>query len=147
MDRFSQLLRSVSRDCPQSEGDNLLGFRIDLDVYSERLDALEHIRVEETSDPENMIVLLAEASNSVQSLSDLKSSMSSLWLDIAYRDIQASLIKTYLDRCVLRFVTAIEPSVLFVSGSFCVTGLRYERLAKDHEKNWNSRLRASGIDA
>ena len=140
MDRFSQLLVSVLRDYPLSGGDNLAGFLIDLDCYSEKNPALSKVAIKETTDPENMILLSAEVAPSVSSLSDLQSALSMLWLDIAYSDIQASAIMTYHDRCVLRFVTAIEPAVLFVSGSFLVSGPRYAELAGDYERNWNRTL-------
>ena len=119
MDIEAEITRSL-RKTPISSGDNLLGFRIDVDHYLEDSGYFQNIHFEDSIDPRFAIIARCRISDPFASMRDIARILENMWLE----DLQYSCSEFYSmnisEKMVsLRFVTTTSPS----KNHLCVTGI------------------------
>ncbi|MEM7613246.1 MAG: hypothetical protein AAF270_16295 [Pseudomonadota bacterium] len=137
---FDSLVSGIAREAVPSNGDNLLGFKIDADHYSRSCSSFESASVTTSADPLSLIEIRARFVDTVQNLGQAKAAVIAVWSDLAYSYFQATETVAYRDRLVTRFLTRISDSGFFVSGRFVVSGSKYRQLALSYEKTWGESL-------
>src|SRR5206468_354655 len=114
-------------------GDNLVGFRIDLEHYVAACDSLHDVRIEPSGTPKAQIVVRAEFEENVLSLQDINGALGPVWRQVAYQHFEASACRWYREATVFRFATVPSNDDYFVAGSVIITGPRYPQLVEQFE--------------
>ena len=134
---IERLITDVTSTLPPSSGSDLSGFLYDLHEALSDTPELDTPRTEVSDDPLHRLTVRADAAPNVGRLHDLAQALDRVWRIIRYRDLQVVAHQWAQSAMVLRFVTAIEPQVLCVSGSIVVAGPRYDALVTRHDQRFD----------
>ena len=105
---------------PASDGDNLLGFQLDIEMslVNDR-DLFVEPRVRRTGDPRCALVATCELADPATAAEVVIRRLKEMWLGhLTYEHFEAHSIETLPGRVSLRFVTTSGET----SGDLCVTG-------------------------
>ena len=123
-DRITECLRRT----PASDGDNLLGFQLDLEkaFVSER-DLFVEPQVRQTGDPRCALIGTCNIADPATAAEVVSKRLKELWLGhLTYEHSEAHSIETLPGRISLRFVTTSGETSddLCVTGKIIVSGLQ-----------------------
>ena len=138
-------IRRVASSVPPSMGDNLLGFRIDMDLALEGQVLLESHDLTVSDSPLSMINVTATLATDVERLAAVAQMLRAIWDAVAYRHFEASSVQQFRDATILRFITVISDDAFFVSGTVRVKGDSYPRLVANYERDWKCTLDVSPV--
>jgi hypothetical protein len=103
-----------------SEGDNLLGYEIDIDTYFEDSGMFEGIDVRRTGDPRCALYATCTTTDSNPSEQAIEAELERIWLTrLGYRHWKKHEFETTSETISLRFVTINQEE----PWALCVTGI------------------------
>jgi DNA-binding winged helix-turn-helix (wHTH) protein len=151
-DRLEAGFSTHARECAaelathfERGGDNLLGFRIDMDLALESQFLLESHDLTVSDSPLSMINVIATLATDVERLAAVAQMLRAIWDAVAYRHFEASSVQQFRDATILRFITVISDDAFFVSGTVRVKGDSYPRLVANYERDWKCTLDVSPV--
>jgi hypothetical protein len=107
------------RRTPISDGDNLLGFEIDLLAIIENRNLFVAPSVRRTGDPRCILMATCELAEPPVPANIVLNTLKEMWLEhLAYRHAEAHSVEVSPEQISLRFVTTTGDT----SGDICVTG-------------------------
>ncbi|MGC4093241.1 MAG: hypothetical protein QM756_36200 [Polyangiaceae bacterium] len=133
-----ELIARLRDTIPPSNGDNLLGFKLDCDVFFARPEVVAETVTIATTDPSELLRILVRLSPTAATLQDVRQALTTAWQDVAYSEFQATSLKSHREATVLHFATVIEGSHFFVSGVAIATGSNHEDLVRAFELNFGT---------
>lgn len=132
------VIDQVAGQLPPIAGDNLLGFRYDVEEALRHGDWCHGHSLTVVEEPRCLLRIELEVAEGVASLQELTSGLVGLWTYVAYKDFEASSIRWYREAAVLRFVTINPLGPYFVAGRVRVAGAHYEPLAEAFERRFHA---------
>ena len=119
-----------------SDDSSLDGFCMDADHYFGNHPAFLDVEVKVRPQYKECVISIeVKISDAVSSLQEISHALNDVWLEIHYRDFQASSCEHFFEATVFRFVTGVDFSLL-VTGEVVATGANYTDLVKIHERDF-----------
>ena len=115
-----------------SVGDDLLGFKIDLDAAIGDEQVLVDSELTQTTDPSCLLKAQASVAADIGTIFQIKDALWRVWRAVAYSDFQATSLEGDPQCLSFRFVTAVPKARLCVTGLVHVAGAHYERLVANN---------------
>ena len=133
-----ELIARLRETIPPSEGDNLLGFQMDCDVFFGEADSIDDVAVAKTTDPYELLRIRVRLGPSAATLQDVSRALTTAWQSVAYSDFQATSLEWFQEATVLRFVTVIGGARFYVSGCAIATGPTYPSLVTAFHRDFGA---------
>jgi hypothetical protein len=112
-----------------SSGDNLLGFKMDLEHAIFQSGLSETPKAMESGDDLSMLNVRMVLPASFRTLEQVSTAFNSLLMDVVYNTFHAAAFAYHRDAAMMRFITAVPEKGLRVTGTVLVTGPAYAEVA------------------
>ena len=133
-----ELIARLRETIPPSEGDDLLGFEMDCDVFFGEGASIDNVAVTHSTDPCELLRIRVRLAPSAATLQDVSHALTTAWQNVAYSDFQATSLEWFQEATVLRFVTVISGARFFVSGCAVATGPTYASLVSAFHRDFGT---------
>jgi hypothetical protein len=133
-----ELIARLRETIPPSEGDSLLGFKMDCDVFFAEDPLIDEVAVARTTDPSELLRIRVRLALNAATLQDVSRALTTAWQNVAYSEFQATSLEWFQEAIVLRFVTVISGARFFVSGCTVATGPTYPSLVSAFHRDFGS---------
>jgi hypothetical protein len=117
----------ITKKLKPSDGDNLLGFKIDCDglLFDDKFESMD---INETQNQNNMLDIEIKIKNSIDTIQNLTTIIRNNYQNIEYQYYSAHAVEWTPTALIFRFITIISNNQFYVSGTLRVIGNNYEKL-------------------